>query len=76
MKKISLITLSTLAILFSICLPNFNVLAKEQDTSTQIIKTTENMFSDLDNNEKVLMLPDGGYLHGSGFITDSENLIR
>lgn len=73
MKKISLITLSTLAILFSICLPNFNVLAKEQDTSTEIIKTTENMFSDLDNNEKVLMLPDGGYLHGSGFITDSEN---
>lgn len=73
MKKQTLITLSTFAILFSICLSNFHILASEQDFLPQIINTTESMFSDLEDSEKVLMLSDGGYLHGSGFITDSDN---
>ncbi len=63
------------AVATALCFPVEMIHAKEKEglTEEEAEQIAERMFSDLDDNDKVLKTEDGGYLYGEAYITSIDN---
>ena len=70
MKNKTLLAVALVAALgFTTC----SVLAEELDTKPKSHENTEVLFGDLNDNDKVVELEDGGFLYGEATITDEND---
>lgn len=62
-----------LSLLLAFTIFNWNIYAQQEENVTEDKYLASSIFAQLDDDEKILPLPDGGYLYGQATISDSED---